>query len=218
MICLPGEEQEHLGKGLITLKNRIIPTKAGLIKDFNIEYSQKRVFNMLTKYIPTTKDLVIGIVNMRLSEQYKVDIGGPHLAMLGYCAFEGASKRNRPILQPGDIIYARVTFADKDMDPEIECINANGKSDGMGPLAGGYLVTCSTGMAKQLMDPKNIILNAAAELSEFEVVVGLNGRVWISSKDVKTSAILVSMIKHCDGMDPKAIASHVAKTIRKYRG
>jgi exosome complex RNA-binding protein Rrp4 len=48
-----------------------------------------------------------------------------HLAMVIDC------------VQNGSIVYARVTLANKDMDPEIVCTNAGGKSAGFGELKGG---------------------------------------------------------------------------------
>ena len=39
----------------------------------------------------------------------------------------GATRRNRPSLAPGDLVYARVTAASRDADPEITCTDAAGK-------------------------------------------------------------------------------------------
>jgi len=52
-------------------------------------------------------------------------------------------------------VYARVTLANKHMDPELECVSSStGKSEGLGPLTGGMLFTISLGMARRLMLPK----------------------------------------------------------------
>ena len=42
--------------------------------------------------------MVVGVVLDRVGENYKVDIGGAHNASLPILGFEGASKKNRPIL------------------------------------------------------------------------------------------------------------------------
>jgi exosome complex component RRP40 len=39
---------------------------------------------------------------------FRVDIGTSQLASLSYMAFEGATKRNRPNVNVGDIVYAKV--------------------------------------------------------------------------------------------------------------
>lgn len=48
------------------------------------------------------------------------------------------------------LIYTRVSLAHKDMDPEVECFDAQSrKSEGFGELKGGLLVKCSLGMCRQ---------------------------------------------------------------------
>ena len=55
-----------------------------------------------------TDDVVIGVVASRHAENYKVDVGTSSLVQLDALAFDGASKRNKPNLQVGDVVYARV--------------------------------------------------------------------------------------------------------------
>ncbi|CAG8641630.1 13919_t:CDS:1, partial [Funneliformis caledonium] len=44
----------------------------------------------------------------------------------------------------GSLVYARVSSANKDMEPELECINpSTNKADGFGELEGGYVIKCS---------------------------------------------------------------------------
>lgn len=77
-------------------------------------------------YIPQIGDQVVGVIEEKLSEFYRVNIfcGAP--ALLSRMAFEGATKRNKPELKRGDLIYARVTLAHKDLDTELTCISASG--------------------------------------------------------------------------------------------
>ena len=86
-------------------------------------------------------------------ESYRVDIGGPHPAALPVLAFEGATKRNKPNLEVGALVYARVSLANKDMEPEIECINpSSGKADGFGELNDGFMIKCSLGMCRRFVN------------------------------------------------------------------
>ncbi|KAJ1501171.1 exosome non-catalytic core subunit rrp40 [Coelomomyces lativittatus] len=173
-----------LGPGLLKEKNEVIAVKAGKLrfkKDTNawwIESDQKR-------YVPSVSENVIGVITHKLSEAYKVDIGSAHIGILPFLAFEGASKRNRVNLTVGDVIYARVSVANKDMDPELECINpATNKSDGYGELKNGYMFKCSLGLCRSLMNPSNQVLKALEKEVVFEMAVGMNGRVWICAEDV----------------------------------
>lgn len=49
--------------------------------------------------MPALEDLVIGLVQERLKDCYRVDIGSSQPAMLSLLAFEGATRKNRPNLQ-----------------------------------------------------------------------------------------------------------------------
>jgi exosome complex component RRP40 len=110
---------------------------------------------------------VIGVVTQRLGEGYRVDIGEAHQASLDALAFESATKRNKPNLkvsamcvivilsaheihQVGSLVYARVSLAHKDMEPELECFDAQTrKAEGHGELKGGFVVRCSLKMCRQ---------------------------------------------------------------------
>lgn len=70
---------------------------------------------------------MVGTVVERHTDAYNVDLGGPFTAVLPALAFEGVTRRNRPNLAPGDLVYARVTGASRDADPEIACTDAAGK-------------------------------------------------------------------------------------------
>jgi exosome complex component RRP40 len=123
------------------LQNGFIPINAGFIINNSEMHSQL--------YSPKQKDSVLGVILSKIQETYKVDIGTTTPALLGFSAFEGASKRNRPTLLPGDLVFARISFTDRDMETELECMNADGKTDGYGQLQDGYLLKCSTLMSKK---------------------------------------------------------------------
>ena len=65
---------------------------------------------------------MVGIIVDRGGDYYRVNIASTSSAMLNRLAFEGATKRNKPALKVGDIIYARVIRANKHMDTELSCI------------------------------------------------------------------------------------------------
>jgi exosome complex component RRP40 len=109
---------------------------------------------------------VVGVIIQKIGEGYRVDIGGAHMASLDGLAFEGVTKRNKPNLkvyfvscllsilsissQVGCLVYARVSLAHKDMEPELECFDAQTrKSEGFGELKGGFVVRCSLKMCRE---------------------------------------------------------------------
>jgi exosome complex component RRP40 len=127
-------------------------------------------------------------------------------ASLPQLSFEGATKKNRPQLVQGSLVYARVSLANKHMDPELECMSSStGKSDGLGPLTGGMLFSVSLGMARRLMMPKPTEQGRLVVLDEFgdadvafEIAVGRNGKVWVNSKNVKTTLAVGKAIQDTD--------------------
>lgn len=78
--------------------------------------------------------------------------------MLPHLAFPGATKKTRPQLSSGCTVYARVSLANKHMDPELECYDAESqKAEGFGELKGGMVFNVSLGMARRLLgDGKKI--------------------------------------------------------------
>ena len=103
-------------------------------------------------------------------------------------------------------MYARITLANKHMDPELECVSGStGKSEGLGPLTGGMLFNVSLGMARRLMLSKPVEQGKLVILEElgssglaFEIAVGRNGRVWVDSKSVKATLAIGQAIQDTD--------------------
>lgn len=156
--------------------------------------------NHLRRYRPSVEDRVVGIVEDRAGtdgaggDLYRLNIGASHPAVLSNMQFEGASKRNKPSFQPGQLIYARIVdLHNYLLDPTLSCINGPHdtgvpRKDWMtnegcyGELRGGTCCKISTNLALDLLHPSNTVLNelAASKLA-FEVAIGVNGFLWIHS-------------------------------------
>ena len=61
------------------------------------------------RYLARAGDQVVGVVEERGGDFYLVNVFGGALALLPRLAFEGATKRNKPELKRGDVVFARVT-------------------------------------------------------------------------------------------------------------
>ncbi|OTB07379.1 hypothetical protein M426DRAFT_250351 [Hypoxylon sp. CI-4A] len=219
VIVLPGDQIDHslipshpkralrLGPGLRHIPpNELVPTVAGqLVTDHKknsiwVEYNGGR-------YIPTVGDLVIGTVHHSAVDYFYVMLSGytPN-ALLPQLAFESATKKTRPNLNPGALVYARVSLANRHMDPELECISpSTGKADGLGPLNGGMLFEITPGMARRLLMRKSVEEGKVVVLEElgsaglaFETAVGRNGKIWVNSENVKTVLAVGRAVKETD--------------------
>lgn len=181
----------------------------------------------MTQYFPRVGELVIGTVQKSAADVYYVslsDYTAP--VLLPQLSFESATKKTRPILAAGALVYARVSMANKHMDAEVECFNSStGKADGMGPLTGGMLFNISPGMSRRLMMPKTVqqgkivVLEELAALGlHFETATGRNGRFWVDSESTKTviavgRAIQDTDEKLLDAEDQKKLVRRIMKEL-----
>ena len=163
------------------------------------------------RYIPTPNDLIIAQIH-HSSADYFHCIVTPHTAhaMLGQLSFEGATKKTRPMLKQGDLVYARVLSIGVGAGAEVEltCVNpATGKSEpgGLGPLASGMVFDVSTGLAARLIRASSssadhgeatdglVVLSELGRklesLGGFEIAVGRNGKVWVDCSNAGESAL-----------------------------
>jgi len=209
---LPGEHvpAQHvnlkLGPGLLQLNTQpVISTRAG-----QLHHSQNNsrwwVEGNARRYVPAPQESVIGVVLGRSADGWRVDVGSAHPALLDGLAFEGATKRSKPNLKVGALVYARVSLAHKDMEPELECFDAQThKAEGFGELSGGFVVQCSLRMSRLVLDSKHFLLPFLGSRFPLEAAVGMNGRIWISAKEIKQTIAVVRCIEAVDpdggGMD-----------------
>ncbi|KMZ69576.1 Exosome complex exonuclease RRP40 [Zostera marina] len=179
-----------LGLGLRQDADTIKATNMGLLKHsrpnkYWVESSTKR-------YIPTAGDAVLGIVIDSKPDNFVLDIKGPNLAFLPVLAFEGGTRKNIPKYEVGTLVYVRVVKANKIMNPEVACTDANGKSAEFGSLKDGYMFETSTGLSQMLLSsPTCPVLDALGKKLSFELAVGLNGRVWVDASSPE-AVVLVS--------------------------
>lgn len=163
------------------------------------------------RYIPTPNDLVVAQVHHSSADYFHCMITPqtPH-ALLAQLAFEGASKKTRPMLKQGDLVYARVlsTGISAGAEVELTCVNpATGKAEpgGLGPLTGGMVFDVSMGLAARLTRASSskaehdegvaglVVLDELGakleNLGGFEIAVGRNGKIWVDCSNAGDSAI-----------------------------
>lgn len=192
-----------LGPGLRREADKVFACNGGILR--KKEPNTYWVNSHRKRYIPVRNEMVIGIVIGKQGDYFKVDIGSSESALLSYLAFEGATKKNRIKLEIDDIVYARLLTANRDMEPELVCINAQGKSGIMGPLTNdGYLFNCSIDLSRKLLNSR-CPFEKLGEHLPYEIVIGLNGRIWLKTYHTKitlnfSKAILASEFLSFDEM------------------
>jgi exosome complex component RRP40 len=137
----------------------------------------------------STGDLVLGIVVRRQLESLLVDIGYNELASLSLYDFEGSTKRTKPNVDRGDVIYGRLKI-DGECQPQITCVTDDGRADGMGVLhENGYLFDIPIDFANDLIDRDNLLRELGNEIP-YEIAIGANGRVWVKATTTRTMIAL----------------------------
>lgn len=192
-----------LGPGLLQMEDEIVAVQAGNLcfqgpNKFFIQSHRRR-------YIPAVGDLVIGIVTAKLAELFRVDIGCHMNAALPLTGFEGATRKNKPNLEVGSLVFARVLVANKDMEPELVCFDAQNKGDGFGEIKpGGLLTRCSCNLSQSLQRPSVPILEAVGKHLGFELIAGANGRFIVNGSGPRDSIAITQAIQQSEHTDPSS--------------
>ncbi|KAM3866744.1 exosome complex component RRP40-like [Diretmus argenteus] len=192
-------EKVVCGPGLRRNGDQVLVCKSGVLRHkppsmFWIDSQQRR-------YVPAKGESVIGIVTAKSGDVFKVDVGGSEQASLSYLAFEGATKRNRPNVQVGDLVFCQFIIANKDMEPELVCMDSSGRANGLGVFgAGGFLFKVSVGLVRRLLAPQSDIIKDLEKLFPFELVVGMNGRVWVKAASVQQTLVIANLLESSENM------------------
>lgn len=204
-----------LGPGLRREADTVFAYKAGVLKKtdpavYYVDSYQKR-------YVPNRGENVVGIVIQKGGDIFKVDIGASEQASLSYLAFEGATKKNRPDIQVGDIVFAKLLVASKDMEPELVCVDSHGKEKKLGALGSdGMLFTCSLSLIRKILNRSSPLFQTLAHSQAFEVAAGMNGRVWVKARTIPETIAVANAIlaaEYAAPSDIKKLCSDIEKTL-----
>lgn len=184
-----------VGPGLRVSSDKVTVTKCGILhkkapNTYWVDSHQKR-------YVPARGETVVGVVTNKLGDIFKVDIGSSEQAQLPYVAFEGATKKNRPNLNVGDVVCAKLLVANRDMEPELVCVDSHGKKGKLGILSSdGFLFTCSLNLVRKILHPKCPLLETFQRTLNmpFEIAAGMNGYIWVKAKTVDETIAVANAI------------------------
>jgi exosome complex component RRP40 len=81
------------------------------------------ILSFPTIYEPQKNDLVICTIKMKSADYYTVDMAAPLDGVLGSLEFDGATKRNKPNINQGALVYCRVLEYSKYTGAKLSCFN-----------------------------------------------------------------------------------------------
>ncbi|XP_076627253.1 exosome complex component Rrp40 [Colletes latitarsis] len=204
-----------LGPGLRREVDTVYAYKAGILKKrdpaiYYVDCYQKR-------YVPNRGENVVGIITQKAGDIFKVDIGASEHASLSYLAFEGATKKNRPDVQIGDLVFAKLLVASKDMEAELVCVDSHGKEKNLGALTSdGMLFNCSLSLIRKILNPNFSLFNKLAHSQAFEVAAGMNGRIWVKARTIQETIAVANAIlaaEYAAPSDIEKLCSNIEKTL-----
>ena len=184
-----------VGPGLRVSSNKIIATKCGILhkKGSNVYWVDSRQ----KRYVPAKGETIVGVITNKSGDIFKVEIGASEQAQLPYLAFEGATKKFRPNINVGDVVYARLLVANKDLEPELVCVDSHGKKGKLGVLpSDGFMFNCSLNLVRKILNPKCPLIDTFQRTLQipFEIAAGMNGNVWIKAKTVNETIAVANAI------------------------
>ena len=146
-------------------------------------------------YIPKPGDLVIGEVVEVAMTSWMVDIGSPYQAIL--FAAEYLPKPLNPLkedprkyLDIGDVILAKILSFDRTKNPSLTA-----KEKGLGKITKGVIVEVDVTRIPRIIGRRGSMINMLKKETGCEIIVGQNGRIWISGKTREDEMIAMEAIK-----------------------
>jgi exosome complex component RRP40 len=235
VLLFPGEQYEfnekliHYDAFGFTNGNLVAKKCGVLLTDSRgkaLEDTSEEVFRSLGKYYsPKVDDPVLGIIVQKSSEFYKVDINSYTHAILNAKDFEGATKKQKPNLNLGDLVFARISKVNKFDTPTLSCINplehknwASGESY-FGGIKNGNLFSVNRLHTWNFYKDNNA-LNRLNDVVGYEIIVGFNGRMWINSEkpeDIYTiHEILINSLTQSEEQIEKSIHNAFIDKMKDY--
>jgi exosome complex component RRP4 len=149
-------------------------------------------------YVPKRGDDVIGkVVNVTLSS-WRVDIKSPYNASLQASNFlkrrtDVVMDDLRRYLDVGDAVFANVYEFDRNIEPSLDA-----KEKGYGKLKGGTIVEVLPAKIPRLIGRKGSMIGMIKDETKCKVLVGQNGRVWISGERFEVEDLVVRVIRRIE--------------------
>lgn len=187
-LVVPGEvitdQRVKLGPNVFVEGGKVYAKVVGLAE---ISNGVARVIPLEGRYVPRPGDSVIGIIVDIKIPGYDVDINSPYSAFLPRDQIAGD-------VQYGDVIVATVKHVDEVRNALLE--NAS-------VLKGGEVITIRPTRVPRVIGKRGSMLNVLKDLTGVSILVGANGRIWISGANVdivKDAIFMIEREAHTTGL------------------
>ncbi|MDP2218464.1 MAG: exosome complex RNA-binding protein Rrp4 [Methanolobus sp.] len=154
------------------------------------------------KYIPTSKDFVIGTVIDVTPSNWIFNIGSPYDGLLHASEYPRRvdSSQMAAIMDVGDSALLRV----QDVSPAMK-VELSMRERGLRPLKVGRLIEFVPAKVPRVIGHGGSMVSMLKKETNCEIFVGQNGRVWINGKDhdmdlLDNAIRMIMQQSHMDGL------------------
>ena len=164
---------------------------AGVLGIKNLFHDSVGVIPLGGRYMPTTGDTVIGIIEDIGPSNWLVNINAPYPAPLHVnevpwkVEFGDTSK----YLNVGNVVMLKILMVD-----ESRKIQVTMKDSGLRRIEGGQLVEMSHSKVSRVIGKSGSMIQMIKNLTDCRIFVGQNGRIWIDGSD-ESADVAVAAIK-----------------------
>lgn len=180
------------GPSLVKIGDKAYSTVVGLA---DVQDNKINIIPLEGTYIPKVGDLIIGLVEDVGLTTWVVNIRAPYKAIL-----HANEYLNRPfnplrnnlgkILEVGDYIIAKILAFDRGKEPTLTT-----KGKGLGRITSGRVVEIVPSRVPRVIGRKGSMISMLKDETKCNIVVGLNGRIWIKGPTGDLEEIATLAIK-----------------------
>jgi len=199
-IVIPGEVlavgMDFLpANGTFREEDKIIASEMGLV---NVNGRLIKLIPLTGRYVPKKGDTVIGkVVDIGLNG-WRVDIRWAYEANLGLkeASSDFIDSRRTSLTDYydyGDVIMAYVVFT-----TGSKIIDLSMRGPGLRKLIGGRIIEITPSKVPRVIGKQGSMITMIKEKTDCKILVGQNGRVWISGAEPKKEIIATKAIRKID--------------------
>lgn len=182
-------EREIVFPGQLLSENKADSGSGTYVKDekvYSLLYGVKNTRNKISvipfsgKYIPSSKDFVIGTVIEVTPSNWIFDIGSPYDGLLHVSEYPKRvdSDKMPGIMDVGDSALLRV----KDVNPSMK-VELSMRERGLKPLKVGRIIEVVPAKVPRVIGHGGSMVSMLKKEADSEIFVGQNGRIWINGKE-----------------------------------
>ncbi|MDE1865261.1 MAG: hypothetical protein KGH94_01315 [Candidatus Micrarchaeota archaeon] len=159
------------------------------------EPNSRGVIPLEGSWSPNTEDTVVGVVMEQRNKVFVID-----LRFFGRCLLV-PGKFDEYSFEPGEIIEAKI----KEVENRKTIVLSDGKL-----LEGGRMIRVKPKKVLRVIGKKNTMINQIREITKTDIVVGLNGLIWMRGGNIELAEEAIFKVER------EAHTSGLTESIKQY--